>query len=58
MTWHNLVPPSCLHDLDFMINYEKMHVLYHDLFVFELSLFWFMMNNGGRYFGTMLGWFY
>ena len=58
MTWHNLVSPSCLHELDFMISYDTMHFLAHDLFVLDLSLVRFMMKNRGRCFDTILGWFY
>jgi hypothetical protein len=58
MNWHNLVPPSCLHELDFMIRYEIMHVLDHDPFVLDLYLFWIMMKHMGRCLGTILGWFY
>jgi hypothetical protein len=58
VTWHDFVPPSRLHELDFMIDYDIMHVLAHDLFVLDLFLFWFMMKHRGRCFDTMLGWFY
>jgi hypothetical protein len=57
-SWHDFVPPSCLHELDIMISYDIMHALAHDLFVLNLSLFWFMMKHMGRYSNTMLGWFY
>jgi hypothetical protein len=55
---HDFVPPSRLHELDFMTSYGMMYVPTHDLFVLDLSLFWFMMKHKGRYFDTMLGWFH
>jgi hypothetical protein len=45
MTWHDFVPPSHLHELDFMISYDIMHALTHVPFVLDLCLFWFMMKH-------------
>jgi hypothetical protein len=58
MTWHDFVPPSRLHDLDFMISDDIVHSLTHVIFVLNLSLFWFMMNHKARYCHTLLGWFH
>jgi len=58
MTWHDFVPPSHLHELDFMIFDDTIHSLTHVIFVLNLSLFWFMMKNRGRYRQTLLGWFH
>ena len=55
---HDFVPPSHLHELDFIISYNIMHVLAHDLFVLDLYLFWFIMKHKGRCFDTILGRFY
>jgi hypothetical protein len=57
-SWHDFVPPSCLHELDFMISYDMMHALTHVIFVLNLSLFWFMMKHRGRYYDILLGWFH
>jgi hypothetical protein len=54
----NCVPPSHLHELDFMIGNGIVSTLTHVPFVLDLSLFWFMLKHRGRYFDTMLGWFY
>jgi hypothetical protein len=58
VTWHDFVPPSCLHELDFTISYNMMHALTHVIFVLDLSLFWFMMKHRGRYYEVLLGWFH
>jgi hypothetical protein len=58
VTWHNFVPPSRLHELDFTISYDMMHDLTHVIFVLNLSLFWFMMKHRGRYYEVLLGWFH
>jgi hypothetical protein len=58
VTWHNFVPPSCLHELDFTISDDVIHVLTHVIFVLDLSLFWFMMKHRGRYYEILLGWFH
>jgi hypothetical protein len=51
---HDFVPPSLLHELDFMTCYGMMYIMNHGFFVLELSLFWFMMEKKGAYFDTML----
>jgi hypothetical protein len=43
VNWHNFVPPSRLHELDFTIFDDTIHFLTHVIFVLDLSLFWFMM---------------
>jgi hypothetical protein len=53
-TLHDFVPPSLLHELDFMTCYGMMYIMNHGFFVLELSLFWFMMEKKGAYFDTML----
>jgi hypothetical protein len=58
MTWHNFIPPSQLHELDFTISDNTIHFLTHIIFVLDLSLFWFMMKHRGRYYETLLGWFH
>jgi hypothetical protein len=58
VTWHDFVPPSHLHELDFMISYDMMNVLTHVIFVLNLSLFWFMMKHRGRCYDVLLGWFH
>jgi hypothetical protein len=57
-TWHNLAPRSYLHELDFMIAYDTMITLTHDLFVLDLSLCWFVMKHIGKYFDALLRWFH
>jgi hypothetical protein len=56
VTWRNFVPPTHLHELDFMIFDDVIHVLTHVIFVLNLSLFWFMMKHRGRYYEIFLGW--
>jgi hypothetical protein len=58
VTWHNFVPPSCLHQLDFTISDDTIHFITHVIFVLNLSLFWFMMKHRGRYYEKLLGWFH
>ena len=58
VTWHDFVPPSRLHELDFMISDDIVHSLTHVIFVLNLSLFWFMMKHRGRYYDILLGWFH
>jgi hypothetical protein len=58
MTWHDFVPPSCLHELEFMISDDIVHSRTHAIFVLNLSLFWFMMKHRGRYCEILLGWFH
>jgi hypothetical protein len=55
---HDFVPPSRLHELDFMTSYGMMYVPTNDPYVFDLSLLWFMMKHGCRYSNTMQGRFY
>jgi hypothetical protein len=58
VTWHDFFPPSCVHELDFMINYDILHALTHAIFVPDLSLLWFMIKHRGRCYDTMLEWFH
>jgi hypothetical protein len=58
VNWHDFVPPSRLHELDFTISDDTIHFLTHVIFVLDLSLFWFMMKHRGRYYETLLGWFH
>jgi hypothetical protein len=58
VTWHNFVPSSCLHGIDFTISDDVIHVLTHVIFVLDLSLFWFMMKHRGRCYDTLLAWLY
>jgi hypothetical protein len=58
VTWHDFVPPSRLHELDFTISDDTIHFPTHVVFVLDLSLFWFMMKHRGRYYDTLLGWFH
>jgi hypothetical protein len=55
-TWQDFVPPPRLHELDFEMLDDVIYALTHDLFVLDLSLFWFMMKHKGRYRGTLLDW--
>jgi hypothetical protein len=55
-TWQYFVPPTRLHELDFEIPDDVIYVLTHDIFVLDLSLFWFMMKHKGRYQGALLDW--
>jgi hypothetical protein len=55
-TWQDFVPPTRLHELDFEIPDDMIYVLTHDIFVLDLSLFWFMMKHKGRYQGALLDW--
>jgi hypothetical protein len=56
MYWDHFFPPTRLHELDFEISDDMIYVLTHDIFVLDLSLFWFMMKHKGRYRGTLLDW--
>jgi hypothetical protein len=56
LTWHGFIPPTHLHELDFVISDDMIYILTHDIFVLDLSLFWFMMKHKGRYRGTLLDW--
>jgi hypothetical protein len=53
-TWQDSIPPTRLHELDFMISDDIIYALTHVIFVLDLSLFWFMMKHKGRYCGTLL----
>jgi hypothetical protein len=55
-TWQDFIPPTRLHELDSDFPDDMMYILTHDIFVLDLSLFWFMMKHKGRYQGTLLGW--
>jgi hypothetical protein len=57
MNWNDFIPPTCLHELDFMTFDDTIHFTTHVIFVLNLSLFWFMINNRGRYSETLRGWF-
>jgi hypothetical protein len=56
MHWDHLFPPTRLHELDFEISDDMICILTHDIFVLDLSLFWFMMKHKGKYQGTLLDW--
>jgi hypothetical protein len=58
LTWHDFIPPTHLHELDFMVFDDMIHFLTHVIFVLNLSLFWFMMKHKGKYCGTLLDWFH
>jgi hypothetical protein len=45
------LPPASMEILD-----DMMYILTHDIFVLDLSLFWFMMKHKGRYQGALLDW--
>jgi hypothetical protein len=55
-TWQDFIPPTRLHELDFMTSDDMIYALTHVIFVLDLSLFWFMMKHKGRYCGTLLDW--
>jgi hypothetical protein len=55
-TWQDFVPPTRLHELDSDFSDDVIYILTHDIFVLDLSLFWFMMKHKGRYQGTLLDW--
>jgi hypothetical protein len=52
----DFIPPTRLHELDSDFSDDMMYILTHDIFVLDLSLFWFMMKHKGRYRGTLLDW--
>ena len=56
MHWDHFFPPTHLHELDFEISDDMIYILTHDIFVLDLSLFWFMMKHKGRYRGMLLDW--
>jgi hypothetical protein len=55
-TWQYFVPPTRLHELDIGTFDDMMYILTHDIFVLDISLFWFMMKHKGRYQGALLDW--
>jgi hypothetical protein len=55
-TWQYFVPPTRLHELDIGTFDDMMYILTHDIFVLDVSLFWFMMKHKGRYQGALLDW--
>jgi hypothetical protein len=55
-TWRDFIPPTRLHESDSDFSDDMMYVLTHDIFVLDVSLFWFMMKNKGRYQGALLDW--
>jgi hypothetical protein len=55
-TWRDFVPPTRLHELDSDFSDDMMYILTHDIFVLDVSLFWFMMKHKGRYQGALLDW--
>jgi hypothetical protein len=55
-TWRDFVPPTRLHELEFGTPDDVIYVLTHDIFVLDVSLFWFMMKHKGRYQGALLDW--
>jgi hypothetical protein len=56
VSWHHFIPPTRLHELDFVISNDTIYVLTHVIFALDLSLFWFMMKHKGRCRGTLLDW--
>jgi hypothetical protein len=36
MTWHDFIPPTCLHELEFMVSDDMIHSLTHAIFVLNL----------------------
>jgi hypothetical protein len=55
-TWQDFIPPTRLHELDSDFSDDMMYILTHDMFVLDVSLFWFMMKHKGRYQGALLDW--
>jgi hypothetical protein len=55
-TWQDFIPPTRLHELDPDFFDDMMYILTHDMFVLDVSLFWFMMKHKGRYQGALLDW--
>jgi hypothetical protein len=51
-----ITPPTRLHELDSNFSDDMMYILSHDIFVLDVSLFWFMMKHKGRYQGALLDW--
>jgi hypothetical protein len=55
-TWQDFIPPTRHHELDIGTFDNMMYILTHDMFVLDVSLFWFMMKHKGRYQGALLDW--
>jgi hypothetical protein len=55
-TWQYFDPPTRLHELGSDFSDDMMYILTHDIFVLDVSLFWFMMKHKGRYQGALLDW--
>jgi hypothetical protein len=55
-TWRDFIPPTHLHELDSDFSDDMMYILTHDIFVLDVSLFWFMMKHKGRNQGALLNW--
>jgi hypothetical protein len=55
-TWRDFIPPTRLHELDSDFSDDMIYILTHDMFVLDVSLFWFMMKHKGRYQGALLDW--
>jgi hypothetical protein len=55
-TWQDFVPPTRLHELDSDFSDDMIYILTHDMFVLDVSLFWFMIKHKGRYQGALLDW--
>jgi hypothetical protein len=45
LTWQYFIPPTRLHELGSDFPDDMMYVLTHDIFVLDVSLFWFMMKH-------------
>jgi hypothetical protein len=56
LTWQDFIPPTHLHELDSDFSDDMIYILTHDIFVLDVSLFWFMMKHKGRYQGALLDW--
>jgi hypothetical protein len=56
LTWQDFIPPTRLHELDSDFSGDMMYILTHDMFVLDVSLFWFVMKHKGRYQGALLDW--
>jgi hypothetical protein len=55
-TWQDFLPLARLHELDSDFPDDVICILTNDIFVLDLSLFWFMMKHKGRCRGTLLAW--
>jgi hypothetical protein len=52
----DFLPPAHIHEFYFMIDYMCVHT--HDYYVLDLSLLYYMIKQGGRYFDEMIKWFH